>query len=392
MPDQQPEKPEATAPRSLVDDEPDMAAAPPPQRVRVAWIAGENTMERLGRTLQPLAIGLLDELVEIVLVCPQRSGVADLPIGPIELLRHGRLNRWGFKARSLEWLAKELANRRVDAIHALDAEAAWMAPRLCERMDVNYLVSSYSRDDGRRLGTLDEHASAVLAASEPIRAGLLEHHVAAVDKIHLVPPGVYQVRHTTLFDNPQQSTAIVACGDMDDFAAFDAVLRAFAEVAGRKYDCAFFLIGSGSREKALRLQAHKLGLDESLTFVDWQVPTQLAGILKAADIYISPLPLSGIDMQALLAMAAGDPVLAAAGGCSDFLIDGKTALLFRQGDSAELTLKLMSLLDDHARARSLAEDTLLYLHERHSPAIMVAAVANLYRQAARRVSAPAGAV
>ena len=239
------------------------------------------------------------------------------------------------------------------------------------------------------MGTLDDRAAAVLAACEPIRTSLLEGHVAAVEKMHLLRPGVYHVRHTTLFEDPEHSTAIVAGGRLDEVEPFEAVLRTFAEIRKREYDCVFFLIGSGRCEKALRRKAEELGLNESLTFVDWRMPTQLAGVLKGADIYISPVPLRSFDMRALLAMAAGDPVMAAVGGCSDFLADGKTALLFRQGDSAELTLKLVSLLDDHASARAMAESALTFVREHYSPAGMVGAMTGLYRALAERAAAAA---
>jgi glycosyltransferase involved in cell wall biosynthesis len=291
----------------------------------------------------------------------------------------------------VEAMAEELAGRRVQVLHALDSPAADLTRRLAGELDARYIVSSYALGDGKRLGTLDGRCAGVLAASEPIRRDLLEHHVAAAEKIRLVHPGVHQVRHTTLFDNPQQSTAIVTGGRLDDAQAFESVLKCFAEIKGRGNDCVFFIIGGGPAEMALRRQADKLGLREALTFVDRQPPTQLAGIFKAADIYVSPVPLRRLDMNSLLAMAAGDPVIAAVGGCSDFLIDGKTALLFKSGDSAELTMKLSSLLDDHPAARALAENSLCFLRENYSPAIMVHSLAGLYRQVAQEATVVVGA-
>jgi len=132
----------------------------------------------------------------------------------------------------------------------------------------------------------------------------------------------------------------------------------------------------------IREQAHKLGLLHELTFVDRPSGTQLAGIFKAADIYISPADQRDIDMNSLLAMAAGVPVLATASGASDFIIADKTALLFPQADSPALTELLCTFLDDHAAASAIAASALDTLRARHSPAGMVAKLADIYRQAA----------
>ncbi len=326
-------------------------------------------------------------MVEVTAVCPDESAAGDLPCPPIDIIRRGPIRWWLPHAKVVEALADELTTRRVQVLHALDAPAADLTRRLASELDAWYIVSSYAMGDGKRLGTLDGRCAGVLAPSEPIRRDLLEHHVAAADKIRLVHPGVHQVRHTTLFDNPQQSTAIVAGGRLEDAKAFEAVLKCFAEIKAHGHDCAFFIIGGGRAEMSLRRQADKLGLREALAFVEHQPPTQLAGIFKAADIYISPAPLRQFDMHALLAMAAGDPVIAAGGGCSDFLIDGQTALLFKSGDAAELTVKLTSLLDDHAAARALAENSLDFLRENYSPAAMVHSLAAMYRQVAQQATA-----
>lgn len=362
----------------------------PPTRVRVAWVASHNTLDRLGRTLQPLAIGLLDEMVEVTAICPTGSTTSELPSPPIEVMSYPRMSLGYITRKTVATLADDLSRRKVQVIHALDCSAARMARRLAEAMDVRYVVSCFSLGDAKRLGSLDDAAGAVLAASDPILCDLLEHHVVPVERIHLVRPGIYQVRHTTLFDNPNHSLCIVAGGRLDDFAAFDAVLKCFAELNKRRpiadtthHPWAFFLIGNGKVEGLLRRQVEKLGLGPVLTFVEQQPPTQLAGIFKAADIYVSPAPSAHLDIQSLLAMAAGDPVLAARGGCSDFLINRETAMVFKPGDVAELTAKLLALLENRADARSLAENALAYLREHHSPAVMVNAMAEVYRHVAQ---------
>ena len=356
------------------------ADAPPCRPMRIGWVAGEETIEHLSRTLQPLAIGLMDEPMEITAICPQRALLSDLPSPPIEVVRYDMFHLSYFRARAAARLANELRSYNLDLLHGLDFSAAELTRRLAQMLNLRYVISSYSLGDGERLGRGDGRATCVLAACEAIRTDLLEHHVAAVDKIEVLHPGVYQVGHATLFANPAQSIAIAAGGELEDFQAFEAVLKCFSELKNRQYDCVFFIIGSGKAQRQLRRAAERLGLNSVLTFVDRQQPAHLAGIFKAADIYISPVPDRGIDIPVLLAMAAGDPVIAAGSGCSDFIIADKTALLYRAGDWMELTGRLRGLLDDHAAARKLAENALEYLGEHYSPAGMVSSLAGIYRR------------
>lgn len=351
------------------------------RRLRVAWVAGHQTLERIGRTLQPLAIGLMDELVDLTLACPQEVDIGPLPSPPMAVSRYGRLKWLAFGTRAVEALATELRSRKIELLHALDADAAGLTGRLARRAAAKYVVGSYALGDARRLGWLDDRAAAVLAASEPVRAELVQRRVARPARVFLVRPGVYHVRHATCFNEPDCSVSIVAGGPLEDFPAFDAVLQAFAELHARNYDCAFFIIGRGRAEKRMRARVENLRLRSKLTFVDIRSAEQLLRIYEAADIYVSPIPSRPVDMDLLAAMAAGVPVLAARDGASDFLIDGRTAQLFARGEAAELTMKLVALLDDRAAARSLAESALGHIRAAHSPADMVSAVAGIYRGA-----------
>jgi len=353
-----------------------------PRRIRVAWLSGSETLRRFGRTLQPVAIGLMDEMVDLVALCPHGADVRELPSPPLEIIRYARPRWWSFGKTTVEFLTAEIRKRKIELLHALEASTADLARLLARSAGIDYIVSTYSLGRRRRLGRLDGHASAVLAASESIRQELLKHHVVAAENIHLVRPGVYQVRRPTCFSESQHSIAIITGGQLDRFEAFEAVLRSFAELRARNYPCVFFVLGGGRAERQLRIHAEKLTLREELTFADCLPVGELTGIFKAADVYVSPVPRGHIDMYCLLAMAAGIPVLAAAGGAADFLHDGRTAILFTEGDSAELTTKLMALLDDRDSATALAASALEYIRRHHSPAEMVANLVGIYRHAA----------
>ncbi len=373
-----PSPPQAEANEELVVE----ALGPPARRVKAAWLAGPDTPSALGRILQPLAIGLMDEMVEVVALCPEQADVRELPSPPVDILPYGRPPWWAFRDRTLEYLAEQLRKRKVELVHALEVSVADLAHDLAALLGVPYLVNSFTLDAGAWQARAEHNAWSVLAASDTIRRDLLDRRVSSDAHTRLVRPGVYQVRNPTCFIYPQHHVVIAAGGRLDDVVAFDAVLRSFAEIRKRKYDSIFFIIGNGRNERLIRDRARKLGLLHDLTFVDRPSGTQLAGIFKAADLYISPVVERDIDINSLLAMAAGVPVLACGAGASDFLVQDQTALFFAQGDSGQLTDTLCRLLDDQAAASAIAASALEHLRTRHTPTQMVRKYAEIYRQAA----------
>ena len=352
----------------------------PARQIRVGWVAGTRTLERFGRTLRPLAIGLLDEFVRLTAICPEDTDTRQLPIPPIEVVACARRKWWTTTRKAAEPIAQRLRTAKLELLHALDADAAALTERLARILGIGWAVSCYGLDGARRLKKLGDHVAAVFAASVPILEELRRKKVAPPERLLLLRPGVHRVRHANCFNDPQHSISIVTCGVLDDFGAYATVLRSFAELRSRDYDCALFVIGTGPAETKLRALSASLGVHRDLTFADYQPGVQLPGILKAADVYVSPVSRKSLDVQRLLAMAAGVPVLAATGGVGDFLHDAQTALLFAPGDSADLTTKLLGVVDDRAAARNLAEGGLQYLRENHSPTSMVVELAEAYRR------------
>ncbi|MCL2701119.1 MAG: glycosyltransferase family 4 protein [Phycisphaerae bacterium] len=380
MPDESQFQPENNAPSVTPPDADDAWASVAPTPIRVAWLAGPETFNRIGRLLQPLAVGLMDELVNVTIFLPERADEREIPTLPIDVIRFSRTGWRLFRARTVTQLATEIATRQIDLLHALDASASDQAKRLSHATGLEYVVSSYSLLDAEKLGELDNHAAAVLPATEAIRQALLQTHVVPPDRVHLIRPGVYQVSKPTCFRDTTKSVAVIAGGQMDDFAAYDTLLQTFNEIKIRNFDCQFFIIANGKAETRIRAAAEQMGLNPKLTFIDRQPALQLQGILKSADIYISPVTLPQVDVAALLAMAAGDPVLAPADSTDDFVEDGKTAVKFQPGDSRDLTQKLIGVLEDRDRTSAMTQSALDYLREHHSPAGMVRRMTAIYRQ------------
>jgi glycosyltransferase involved in cell wall biosynthesis len=222
------------------------------------------------------------------------------------------------------------------------------------------------------------HCRAVAAASEPIRQRLLDSHVGPEEMIHLLRPGVHQAGEATCFTDPSHATAIIAGGDFSKYSPFATVLKAFAKLQKQQRDCVFFIVGDGPGETRIRHLAEKLNLMANLTFVDRQGADALKGILRAADIFISPTPSNRLEIELLSAMAAGVPIISAGAKACDFIIPNETALTYQSGNISDLTDKLAALMDNHSASKELAEKALAHLRENHSPAKMVRQLIDLY--------------
>ncbi len=358
----------------------DDPAAPELSSLRVAWITGSDVLHAHGETLRAAAVGLMDEFVELTAICPQSADTNCVPSPPLDLIRHGRLRWLMFDLPALGWLATEVKARKVQLLHATDAEGANLARKLSHELGIPYVISAWSAKDARQLHSAKDAAS-ILAASDPIRRALLAHHVAPGDRIELLRPAVHYTSDATCFEPGSGAVAIVAGGDMNHYRPFEAVLHTFASLRVQEQEYVFFLVGNGRAEKRLRGLAEQLNLMHEVTFVDRQPASRMPDVFRAADVYVSVSAERTFDTWSLLAIAAGVPVLAAGGGAGDFLIDGQTSLEFTQGDSVSLTKNLSALLDDRQAARELAQSALAHLRKYHSTAAMVSALAATYRNA-----------
>lgn len=357
-----------------------------PQRLGVAWVAPAKPLQHLGRVLRPLASGLTEQMVELTAICPVGADTDELPEPPPEIIHYQPARAWALHPKTLAGLAGQIQERKIKLLHALQVESIPLTVHLAKAAGVDYVVSSYSPGDTRRLGKLGAGAAAVLAASEVIHENLTRRKAIDPERIHLVRPGVIQVDRPMCFREPSHSIAIVAGGNLNSFFAFEAVLKTLVELKRRDYDCMCFIIGSGRSERRLRAYADKLGLVDRLSFTGCEPGRRFASMLEAVDIYICAATDRNVELQSLLAMAAGIPVVIAGDLAGDFVADNKTSLRFLLGGKNVLTGKLTSVLDDYEAASAMAQRALSHLQENHSVANMVTLTAGIYRQVAEEGS------
>jgi len=86
-------------------------------------------------------------------------------------------------------------------------------------------------------------------------------------------------------------------------------------------------------------------------------PKQLRKIYASCDIYLCPSWYEGLGMPAMEAMACKTALITAdTGGCHDYAINGKTALVSPTQDVESLTMNLTRLIDNESLLKSISEN------------------------------------
>ncbi len=360
-------------------------SAKPAEPLRVGWVAGGETFFRFGVVLRALAVGLMEETVQLTVLRPgpDDSDLKEVPTPPVEVINYAPRRWWRSSGARRDRLGQLVKKRKISLLHSLDCGAWRLTRELADETGLNYLLSIYRRTPPGHLRELRSGGAAVAVASPELRKRLMDKGHLKEDRVFLVRPGLHKVRGATCFDEQSYGDiALVAWAcPSADFDDYKTVLNAYAEIHNRGYKCAYFLIDGGRFERKLRRLADELGLGGEVTFVSPKPARQLRDIFKAADVCIFPDAARTTDIEPLMSMSAGTCVLAARQEpLAEYFIDGQTALMFATGDATDLTAKLAGLLDNPSAARAIAHGALDYIANNHSPSQMVSDVADIYRK------------
>ncbi len=182
---------------------------------------------------------------------------------------------------------------------------------------------------------------------------------------------------------PADSMVIGTVGRLTEVKRQDRLIRAFSQVVRKHGHARLMLVGSGPMREELQRLAENLGLDDRVHFVGYQPHPE--HYLAAMDLFALTSRSEGTPLAILEAWAAGLPVVASAvGGVPGLVEQGRTGLLFDDGDEAKLTSNLQALLLDRALARSISAAGRREVASRYSLEAMKQQYAVIYREIGSR--------
>jgi glycosyltransferase involved in cell wall biosynthesis len=130
------------------------------------------------------------------------------------------------------------------------------------------------------------------------------------------------------------------------------LLRAAQRVKSKVPEAMFVIAGEGELRPETEKLASELGLNETCLFIGRcaSVPELLA----ASDICVLSSQAEGFSNSILEYMAAGRAVVATnVGGASEAIIEGETGHLVNAGDDRAMAERLISLLRDPEKSRTM---------------------------------------
>jgi len=361
---------------TIIENEPELPKPP-----RVAIIASRHTITEFPLYIKYLLVGLADESVPAVLICPPHSDVVPIVPPSFEVLRHPALDVPFLEFYNLKLLLNKLMAFRPGVLHCLCESKSYQARWLARHLDINYVMSVNSIITRfHYLSISSNRCRAIITPTRTIAESLKTAYPKFADRIHKINIGTFVSSSTACFSHPDRLPGIVVSSPLDHSHSLDNLFLSLHRLAIENYQFMVVLVGQGKAEKQIRKKLRSLGLLRIVTIVP-----RLAGLdsaLSAADMFVIPRPSSNFNTLLLAAMAAGSAVASCKGGADDLIIDGKTAFVFNPDDQLSIYNCLKQILDSRELARQIAQGAQQNLRQNNHVSNMVSQTISLYRQAA----------
>jgi glycosyltransferase involved in cell wall biosynthesis len=229
------------------------------------------------------------------------------------------------------WVAAPARSAGIDAvvyaIHGMPDRDRWyvrLLERLCIRPFATHVLS------------VSQRAATQLWARYPELRGRTTVIHNGVDLARFDAPTGHVYR-------PPGRRVLVAVARLDPIKGLDVLVTAFREIASARPDVDLWIVGDGPARAALEGQIAELRLSSRVSLLGAR--SDVADLLRSADVFVSSSLSECLPNAVLEAMAAGCPVVATAVGGVPEIVDARTGILVPPGSSADLAAAVLRFLD-----------------------------------------------
>ncbi|MFB0524388.1 MAG: glycosyltransferase family 4 protein [Phycisphaerae bacterium] len=363
--------------------------------LRLALIVSEHIVYEYSVFLEHLLVGLVDESIPAVLICPATCDVESVIFGAVEVIRYPAIKLPLMEPYNRNRLIEQLAEFRPTVLHCLCESKAGLAKHLARRLDLPYVLMVNSLRNrynpaincGAKYlaphftwGLLtSKHCAKIIVPAKSIAANMTKAYPRFAERIEQINIGAFVEQHCVCFSDPSRLASMVIAHPLDNVVDFENLFGAVRHLAIHGYEFMLVVIGAGRAETQLRKLLAALDLSHSVTIVGRLKPWH--SILAAGDIFIQPQPNAAFNPFLLEAMSIGSAVATCKGGVDDLIIKDRTAVVFDPNDEISIRGTLQRLFDRKEFARQLAKEAQQYVRDNHSVSNMISATLRTYREA-----------
>ena len=232
----------------------------------------------------------------------------------------------------------------------------------CRRAGVPMVHSLYDSWGGGKMGAAAlrslQAAAALTALSEATRR-FFEPILPAARGARVITGGADPDAAQSAEPMPHSRPYILSAARLDiRHKAIDALIEAFAILAGENPGVDLYITGDGPDRPKLQALAASAGVGERVRFLGVVKRSELWSLYKNAVFFAMPSRMpEGLGLVFLEAMACGIPVIGTRSGGTPEIVDhGRTGLLIENNTPEELTSAMRQMLNDpEARLRMGAQ-------------------------------------
>jgi glycosyltransferase involved in cell wall biosynthesis len=328
----------------------------------------------------------------------ERLDLGEIPEFPLSGFGHPK-----FAAQLLRF-ARHLRRAGVGVVHAhgfytntfgvLGATLAGVPVRIASRRETEWLRTPAQRALEQKVTF--RLAQAVVANADAVGRQLVAAGVPAskVFTVHngldtaRLAPRLSRAEALARFGLPEGRRLVTIVANLHhDVKDHPTFLRAARRVRESVAEAAFVLAGEGRLEGEYRALAEELGVGADVFFTGRC--ESVGDLLAVSDVCVLSSKAEGFSNSILEYMAASRPaVVTDVGGAREAVEDGRNGYVVAPGDDAALAARVVSLLEDPARARRMGEEGRRLVEEKFSCGAQLARTEALYESLLARRPLP----
>ncbi|MDQ2089344.1 glycosyltransferase [Marimonas arenosa] len=195
-------------------------------------------------------------------------------------------------------------------------------------------------------------------------------------KLHIVHCGVDPSRYTPA---PRERGAqLLFVGRLAAVKGLPVLFEALTRIDHP--DLSLAIVGDGPDRAALEAQAGALALSDKVDFMGYRSQSEVASLLKDADLLVLPSFAEGLPVVLMEALAAEVPVVATRiAGIPELVEHGNTGLLVPPGDADDLAAAIRMILQSPDNAHKMARAGRTRIEAEFTSRTEAARLAHLFR-------------